>query len=44
MISLGGFVVSIPAPSAIARNEGDNRPLLVMATGTGKTYVALAAA
>ena len=25
---------------AIARNEGDNRHLLVMATGTGKTYVA----
>jgi type I restriction enzyme, R subunit len=25
---------------AIARNEGDNRHLLVMATGTGKTYTA----
>lgn len=25
---------------AIARNEGDNRHLLVMATGTGKTYAA----
>ncbi|MDQ8181000.1 DEAD/DEAH box helicase family protein [Pelagicoccus sp. SDUM812005] len=26
--------------NAIARNEGDNRHLLVMATGTGKTYTA----